>query len=386
MPGRNPEQGTCDSKTILFCPHCGTKLDSDAKFCKHCGSPVDRTETGTFKAREQEYAGKMIKCPACGEDIPSFTAVCPSCGHEIRGSRATNSVQELSYKLEHASSDTAKANLIRTFPIPNTREDILEFMILASTNIENSYQPEVSEAWSVQFEQAFSKAKIFYGDDPKVWECYNLYLTKKKQAQKRMEQEQKRQHFEQRISKIEKIFQSDKGNAIPALIAAVILLIIPFLMIIPSSISHMTKEHQLENLTEEVQTYIEDGNFEMARITANQIIDDSNWSDESRQKWDSIRESLLESITKQEILVGEKIYAGLSSKEVEGKNYSEIVDHFKQQGFTDIKTEKIEDLVTGWLTKDGEVENVTINGLSDFEKESIFEPDAKIVVFYHTFK
>ena len=157
-------------------------------------------------------------------------------------------------------------------------------------------------------------------------------------------------------------------------------------MIIPSSISHMTKEHQLENLTEEVQTYIEDGNFEMARITANQIIDDSNWSDESRQKWDSIRESLLESITKQEILVGEKIYAGLSSKEVEGKNYSEIVDHFKQQGFTDIKTEKIEDLVTGWLTKDGEVENVTINGLSDFEKESIFEPDAKIVVFYHTFK
>ena len=170
MSGRNPEQGTCDSKTILFCPHCGTKLDSDAKFCKHCGSPVDRTETGTFKAREQEYAGKMIKCPACGEDIPSFTAVCPSCGHEIRGSRATNSVQELSYKLEHTSSDKAKANLIRTFPIPNTREDILEFMILASTNIENSYQPEVSEAWSVQFEQAFSKAKIFYGDDPKVWE------------------------------------------------------------------------------------------------------------------------------------------------------------------------------------------------------------------------
>lgn len=219
-----------------------------------------------------------------------------------------------------------------------------------------------------------------------MWECYNLYLNKKKQAQKRMEQEQKRQHFEQRISNIEKIFQSDKGNAIPALIAAVMLLIIPFVMIISSSISHMTKEHQLENLTEEVQTYIEDGNFEMARITANQIIDDSNWSDESRQKWDSIRESLLESITKQEILVGEKIYAGLSSKEVKGKNYSEIVDHFKQQGFTDIKTEKIEDLVTGWLTKDGEVENVTINGLSDFEKESIFEPDAKIVVFYHTFK
>ena len=29
---------------------------------------------------------------------------------------------------------------------------------------------------------------------------------------------------------------------------------------------------------------------------------------------------------------------------------------------------------------------LTVEGLSDFEKESIFEPDAKIVVFYHTFK
>lgn len=119
-----------------------------------------------------------------------------------------------------------------------------------------------------------------------------------------MEQEQKRQHFEQRISKIEKIFQSDKGNTMPTLIAIFLCLIIFFVIVISISISHMTKEHQLENLTEEVQTYIEDGNFEMARITANQIIDDSNWSDESRQKWDSIREALLESITKQEILVG----------------------------------------------------------------------------------
>lgn len=386
MSGRNPEQGTCDSKTILFCPYCGTKLDNDTKFCKHCGSPVDRTETETFKGRGQEYAGKMIKCPSCGEDVPSFTAVCPSCGHEIRGSGPTNSVQQLSYKLEHTLSDIDKANLIRTFPIPNTWEDILEFMILAATNIENSYQPEVSEAWSVKFEQAFEKSKILYGDDKKILHCHNLYLNKKEQLRRRIEQEQRKMKFEQRKSQLGKLFQSNNGNTFPIFILLVILLSFPLLMLIPSSISHMTKEHQLENLTKEVQTYIEDSNFEMARITANQIIDDSNWSDKSTQKWDSIREALLESITRQEILVGKKIYAGLSSKEAKGKNYSEVVNQFELQGFTDIETEEIEDLVTGWLTKDGTVENVTINGLSDFEKESIFEPNAKIVIYYHTFK
>lgn len=38
-----------------------------------------------------------------------------------------------------------------------------------------------------------------------------------------------------------------------------------------------------------------------------------------------------------------------------GKDYQKVVDEFESSGFTNIKLEKLDDLVTGWLTKDGEV-------------------------------
>lgn len=45
----------------------------------------------------------------------------------------------------------------------------------------------------------------------------------------------------------------------------------------------------------------------------------------------------------------------------------------------------IEDLVTGWLTKDGEVEEVTIDGDGSFRAGDTFDKTAAIIVSYHTF-
>ncbi|MCD7708539.1 MAG: zinc ribbon domain-containing protein, partial [Clostridiales bacterium] len=44
--------------------------------------------------RKQEYAGKVIKCPHCGAELPSMAGFCPSCGSEIRGTQVTESVKE----------------------------------------------------------------------------------------------------------------------------------------------------------------------------------------------------------------------------------------------------------------------------------------------------
>ena len=44
------------------------------------------------------------------------------------------------------------------------------------------------------------------------------------------------------------------------------------------------------------------------------------------------------------------------------------------------------DIITGWLTDDGEVESVVINGEKKFSAEAKFRPDAKIVITYHTLK
>ena len=50
-----------------------------------------------------------------------------------------------------------------------------------------------------------------------------------------------------------------------------------------------------------------------------------------------------------------------------------------------ITTKENKDLVTGFITKDGSVEKVSINGDSDFEEGDIFPEEAAVVVTYHTF-
>ena len=61
------------------------------------------------------------------------------------------------------------------------------------------------------------------------------------------------------------------------------------------------------------------------------------------------------------------------------------VEQLEKQGFTNIVTEPIEDLVTGWITSDGEVEEVEIDGYTSFSSKSRYLPNVKIVVRYHTF-
>ena len=68
-----------------------------------------------------------------------------------------------------------------------------------------------------------------------------------------------------------------------------------------------------------------------------------------------------------------------------GKNYKDVNTELELLGFTNITTEVLADLVTGWLTKDGDVERVSINGKTDFYAGRYHPKDAKIVITYHTF-
>lgn len=45
-----------------------------------------------------------------------------------------------------------------------------------------------------------------------------------------------------------------------------------------------------------------------------------------------------------------------------GRDYQEVIDNFAEKGFKNIKTEKLEDLITGWMTKDGEVKSFSGDG------------------------
>lgn len=74
-----------------------------------------------------------------------------------------------------------------------------------------------------------------------------------------------------------------------------------------------------------------------------------------------------------------------SSDEMSGENYQTVISEFEEIGFTNIETKVLDDLITGWLTKDGEIEQVEINGTTEFSANDSFEKDSEIVVTYHTF-
>ena len=215
-------------KQRIFCRYCGIQLAEDAKFCSNCGKSIqevtifnsENTKNSQpkqenfihedYTERKTVYDGKIHKCPNCGEVLKSFVTTCPACGYEIRDANTPMSLHEFTTKLQEIEdsrppkkiglkdiyvdttmineTDKRSISLIRNFTIPNTKEDLIEFLILASSNINiKSYQDydritesqkAVSDAWMAKFEQAYEKARISFGNTPEFKEVQNIYDKK----------------------------------------------------------------------------------------------------------------------------------------------------------------------------------------------------------------
>lgn len=94
--------------------------------------------------KKKEDFGKV--CPACGRQVSSLALNC-ECGHEFKPDRRESSVQLLSEKIEKIQSRELKEgkaarkqrdqeiiDAITLFPVPNIKEDIVDFLALAAPN------------------------------------------------------------------------------------------------------------------------------------------------------------------------------------------------------------------------------------------------------------
>lgn len=212
---------------MSFCIECGQQLVNGAKFCAGCGTAVNGINQNT--QRKTVYEGEIHKCPNCGEVLNSFTSSCTACGYELRDTKNSNAVIEFASKLEQIENnrnvnnnysdfkskisqissvnpiDEQKISLIRNFAIPNTKEDIYEFMILAASNIDlklygfaydssqfqgmmATSQRAVSDAWLAKFEQAYQKAQLLLNGSQELLIISELYERKVNEIQKKRRQ------------------------------------------------------------------------------------------------------------------------------------------------------------------------------------------------------
>lgn len=228
----------------VFCVNCGSQLSQGIRFCPYCGHRVRTLEdisalkedidgvnemVGSTQSveenkkqknnqenvnseRQQEYVGKIYKCPHCGNVVNQSDTVCSSCGSHLSGKEAINSVmdfQQQLFKIEMNrkdkkigfwdqrealdTTDKQMIALIKSYPIPNTIEDIVEFFHLAIGNIDiskskksvfnsdswdgGSREREISNAWVGKLQQIYKKAELYFPNEIEFSHIKEAYQT-----------------------------------------------------------------------------------------------------------------------------------------------------------------------------------------------------------------
>jgi hypothetical protein len=233
---------------MVFCSSCGTKLEDGARFCHYCGT---QTQQSNYKyKRTEEYAGKIIKCPACGSELPSFTAVCPSCGHEINSSKVSDSLKSFITQINDCDRRIAKspevskkgwstwgkgkkigwvilniylaciplmiylikpllridkapaltneekhkATIIENFPFPNDRGSILEALVFIKSKVSflvtkkvNANNAYWTRLWTKKAEDLYQKAELMFPGDQIANGAYKDIVNNSAKVKKKLE-------------------------------------------------------------------------------------------------------------------------------------------------------------------------------------------------------
>jgi hypothetical protein len=182
----------------------------------------------TNSSPKSDKLGDVKKCPACGSIAQSFATKCADCGTEFRNIVASQNITKFFEKLDELESnrkdvlfnttkdksgfsvgkllkwwifwwiliplklinfiinkskpamwsttDSRKEEMIMNFPVPNSREEIIEFITLSVSKIkqvsfmkkfdeEGKYINKWNSIWKKKAEQVFIKAKLSMKDD-----------------------------------------------------------------------------------------------------------------------------------------------------------------------------------------------------------------------------
>lgn len=408
---------------MAYCSNCGNQLVEGSKFCNNCGTAVDSENNNQ---RKTVYDGEIHKCPNCGEVLSSFVTVCPACGYELRGAKASNSVRELAIKLQQIESgrtsksnnilgrgfgfkqpddiDEQKINLIKSFAIPNTKEDILEFAVLAASNVDrnaydesygylsqrmNARRRDVSNAWMSKLEQAYQKAKIVLAGDPRLNEIQALYDSTHKSVNK----------VKWRMWKLVGIIY----GSLFAIIAVILIIVFT-----STAISEKKEIERLESIEEKIEIALDDEDYKYALMNADSLIFDGGDA-ELKRDWEIKRNYWIDKIIEEAAEDGivlerpadvseseedstptfdltKENSIGATQYEFKYDNFLDVKKELEERGFTNIKTQGMQDLKTDWMSQDGTVDKVTVDGETDFPADIAFPLDVEIVIYYHSFK
>ncbi|KAA6342107.1 hypothetical protein EZS27_010102 [termite gut metagenome] len=281
---------------------------------------------------------RAVKCPSCGALIQSFQTTCADCGYEFRNVEVNASVQKLVQMLNDVENekedvkdegygDTSlktvldflgkerknfmgnekkeekKKMIIANFPIPNTKEDILELLYFIYPKTKAGFSSDKNySAWRSKFKEVLWRAKSAFSNDPKMIAEIERFEEQDKKASK----------FSLLTARARFMSLSKRTKII---IGVILFYIIITLAMIPL-ISHYAsssdtvdekithEKARLEQVLQECQKAIKTKEFVQAEMLTNQLRweyepNDSSYLkeiDHQKEVWNEKRNGLLEII------------------------------------------------------------------------------------------
>ena len=176
-----------------------------------------------YKTTSKEKVGNIKTCPACGASVKSFEIKCEDCGHEFNNVTRNNSLDVFLKKLSNIDEEVRneylkngqqyintfwgkkiekpassinyeieptilkrKVELISMYEVPNTKEDILSFLAVASAEASkkisftiviggNIEKNDIKNAWLSKTKNLIFKSRLLFKNDKSTLELVEEY-------------------------------------------------------------------------------------------------------------------------------------------------------------------------------------------------------------------
>lgn len=133
-----------------------------------------------FRKKEdpaEKKVGRVRKCPRCGAAVPASKVICPECGWEFDDvTNRQSAVQKLTEQLNKTHgffSSRTEEDVVREFPIPKSKGDLLELTLFFKTK---SRAIDTNDAYGrihfafrkecrLRYEECIMKARQYYSED-----------------------------------------------------------------------------------------------------------------------------------------------------------------------------------------------------------------------------
>lgn len=165
---------------------------------------MKREEDWLRPAPPSDKFGDVKKCPRCGEPVEPMAVKCSACGYEFRNVEALKSSQRLAEKLEAINeayrgkkiehnvgfgqkldvteSEVAReqVTVIKNFPVPTTKEDLLDFAISMQSKWNSEDHEGLKFAYKAKYDECVNKAQILFPNDPMFQGVFEQHQADKK--------------------------------------------------------------------------------------------------------------------------------------------------------------------------------------------------------------